>query len=743
MSKEFESSKAALVTMDDPNFKELTKGNYEYAGMEKCQASYGYVGRTFDNVLPGISIKSQYANADYDFYRQNEAMPQNPRQIVDVCNRAYKKEGLVRNIIDLMGEFGCKGIQIVHPNKRAEKFGKQWFNYVNGKSVSERFLNLLYRLGHVPVSITHGKMPVTVEKRWSSTSADSKTILENVIQEPKVEVRRIPVKYGFLNPLSIEMIAPELAAFTDRPMYGLLITHSLRSAINKAKRIKNDKAIQELLSLIPPDIQASLNQNTQIIPLSDEDFSMYYYKKDDWETYATPMIYSIIPDIVTLEKMKLADKSALDGAISNIRLWTIGRLTDDPRTTLIPTPAMISKLRGILANNVGGGTMDLVWGPDLTFKESDTHVHQFLGISKYEPVYRSIYEGLGIPSSVAGGTDNGFNNTFVQMQTFIERLEYGRSVLLSFWTKELKKLQNAMGYKKPFKIMFDQINLGDDSSVKQVLIGLVDRDIISIDTLLTKFNIFSDIEGERIKREYKQRKKDNIPNKASPFHNPQSDEETKRVILRQGGVAPSQLGIDLQDKKPGEESFIEQQSKLKSQEKKYNPTSLGNGRPKNSKDTAPRKPRAVKIGKSIAESNNDFVSLFLWASSAQKRISDILTPEMVKSFGKNDVRALSKEEFYNLESTKASILNNIKPFSDINNDLVINLSKENLQVNPDIYMATKALVYKFTINNDRKPTTDEMRQIQSSAYALYFEDKNDDIDDKNVDGNLLADIIVD
>jgi hypothetical protein len=687
---------------------------YESAGMEKAVSNYGNIGRTFDNVLPGISIKSQYSKADYDFYRQNENRPENPREIMDVCNRAYKQEGLVRNIIDLMAEFAKKGIQIIHPNKRIEKFGQEWGAYVGMDRVSERFLNLLYRLAHVPVSITYGKVPVYTEKKW--LSAYSKN--EMVVERSDITKRRIPLKYEFLNPLSIEMVAPELAAFTGKPMYALLITQSLRSAINKASRMKNDAALKELLLRIPEDIRNALNTNTHTIPLNDDDFRMFYYKKDDWETYATPIIYSIISDIVTLEKMKLADRSALDGAISNIRLWTIGQLTDNPQTTLIPNKAMINKLRGILANNVGGGTMDLVWGPDLKFSESNTQVHHFLGIDKYEPIYRGIYEGMGIPSSVAGGSDGGFNNSFIQMQTFIERLEYGRNILLEFWNCELKKVQEAMGYSKPFKVSFDQISLGDDSAVKTILMGLVDRDIISVDTLLSKFDMFSDIERERIKREFKMRQKDNLPDKASPFHNPQDAENTKRAILNQGGVAPSELGIELQDRKPGEESLIEKQSKFNIQEEKFKPKSATNGRPPTKKDSGPRKKRSVKVSKTAG-----FMPLFLWANTAQKQISDIVTPLMVKSMGcKSDVRSLSVAQTEQIEGMKIILLSNITPYQDITRTLISSIAVNSPTINTDICTATKTLVYKFTQVRGRAPNIDEMRQIQSSAYALYHEE---------------------
>ena len=80
-----------------------------------------------------------------------------------------------------------------------------------------------------------------------------------------------------------------------------------------------------------------------------------------------------LDDIIMLEKMRLADLSALDGAISNIRLWTLGNLDHK----ILPNKAAINKLRDILASNVGGGTMELVWGPELSFQESSSEVYKF------------------------------------------------------------------------------------------------------------------------------------------------------------------------------------------------------------------------------------------------------------------------------------------------------------------------------------------------------------------------------
>ena len=177
-----------------------------------------------------------------------------------------------------------------------------------------------------------------------------------------VSRREIPWKYDFLNPLSLELIGAELALFAGKPQFALKISNSLRRHIASASNSK-DANRKELVAQLPKDLLNAIKDGKNILPIDPDKLSVYYYKKDDWRMWANPMIYAILDDILMLEKMKLADISALDGAISNIRLWTIGDLDNK----ILPTKGAINKLRDILASNVGGGTMDLVWGPEIDF----------------------------------------------------------------------------------------------------------------------------------------------------------------------------------------------------------------------------------------------------------------------------------------------------------------------------------------------------------------------------------------
>lgn len=53
--------------------------------------------------------------------------------------------------------------------------------------------------------------------------------------------------------------------------------------------------------------------------------------------------------------------------MSKIRLWKLGKITDNPETCVLPTASSISKFKSILCDAMMSNdkVVDLVWGPDL------------------------------------------------------------------------------------------------------------------------------------------------------------------------------------------------------------------------------------------------------------------------------------------------------------------------------------------------------------------------------------------
>jgi len=390
MDRDPEKVEAAYVTWGNEEERkeamlESGKALREFRVIERSSAR----SRSYKDLDTNVSGRPGLSRSDYDAFRPAEAVPGNHEGIIRAANNAYQRVGLIRNIIDLMGDFACQGIRLTHPNKRIEKFYTNWFKRVSGKERSERFLNNLYRTGNVVVRKQTAKINARSQKQLFKTFADPEIEIEHL----KVLKKEIPWHYIFLDPSTISVIGGELSAFIGKPKYAIKIPAKLKKIISSPRTDSEKKLIQQLPKEI---IEAA--KTGKPYPLPEDKTLVFNYKKDDWQSWAHPMIYAILDDVFLLEKLKLADIAALDGAISNIRIFKLGNLEHK----IAPTPAAASKLADILENHVGGGTTDLVWGPDIELVESRTAVHQFLGQEKYVPTLNAIYAGLGIPPTLTG-----------------------------------------------------------------------------------------------------------------------------------------------------------------------------------------------------------------------------------------------------------------------------------------------------------------------------------------------------
>lgn len=657
-----------------------------YTGISKSTASTAY--RNFIDIEPNKSVRPGYNQLDYYAFRPNEQVPSLQRRIIKMCMDAYDKVGIVRNVIDLMGDFGCQGINIVHQNKSVEKFYQQWFKSINGKERSERFLNNLYKAGNVIVYRSYAKVTPELTKYMKSLAQDIK------VEIPNMRENVIPWRYNFFNPLTVEMKDGNLSLFLGQYNYSL-------SAGSFFDRFADGDIPSDVLNTLPPNVKQALINKEKHIPLDTNRLIIAHYKKDDWLQWANPMLHAILDDLIMLEKMRLADLSALDGAISNIRLWTLGSLDHK----ILPNKAAINKLRDILASNVGGGTMELVWGPELSFKESSSEVYKFLGSEKYTAVLNSIYAGLGVPPTLTGMATNGggFTNNFISLKTLVERLQYGRDLLTKFWEKEIELVRQAMGFRYKAFIQYDNMSLSDDATEKNLLIQLADRDIISQETLLERFSEIPQIEKIRLQREVSARQDDANPKKAGPYHSPQQKEALEKIGLQTGKLLPKDVGL---------KSSVPTDILL--QPKGGNPFGGGgvgdpaktptapnpNGRPPFKQDDGPRKKRTDN-----PKSKPGVAELLVWTESTWDNITNILNDAFLSSNNKKNLRQLTKAEANDLEQLKVDVLTNIPILTNATAQVIhdILISKKTTPIEFKEALIDKGIsIDNMTIDNYRR-----------------------------------------
>lgn len=701
-------------SLDDKRnaLQEASKALDEFTVVQKSTANNSRYRLDFSNLDGPTSGRPGLTRSDYDYFRPEESVPTHIKGILNKADVVYNRVGLVKNVIDLMGDFACQGVRLVHPNKRIERFYRNWFDKINGEERSERFLNNLYRVGNVVVNRQTAKISIKVENNLYKSVGSPDLIVTQ--DEPKVEKREIPWKYTFIDPVYVDVVGGPLSSFVGNKTYSIVIPGSLRKIINSPKNDAERQIVDQLPAAI---IDAAKTKKPYL--LDPDKTLVFHYKKDDWKTWAYPMIYSIMDDINVIEKLKLADLAALDGAISNVRIFKLGSLEHK----IAPTAAAANKLSSILQNNVGGGTIDLVWGPDIEMLESKTSVHQFLGEGKYTPHLNSVYAGLGIPPTLTGTYGAaGTTNNFISLKTLTQRLQYGRKVLVSFWKKEIAMVQKAMGFRFPAKIEFDRMDLSNEEAEKALLIQLADRNIISDELIQRVFGFDPEIEKNRLNRENRDRKSNRMVKKAGPFFDANFETAAKKMAMQLGLATPSQIGIELDKKKKGELNAVEVKSQFPTIK---SPTSLpGNtsdslpgqpqqGRPRNSKDSEKRKTKQF--------SPQTGASLNIWSIETQDKISQIVNPILLEFYDKKNMRSLSNVEYEEAEATKSKIFFSIDPFVEVTEELV--LSKLNTINSIDI--STKYQQYKtfskLLLNEINRPlTADETKYTKSYLYQLVY-----------------------
>lgn len=565
---------------------------------------------------PGVSVKPEFTRQTYEFYRGKEVIPRKHNDIIAVCLGAYEGNGIVRNVIDLMSDFASRGISIHHEQKSVENFFRSWFDYIGAQNITERFLSVLYRAGIAPVwrvlGTVNGKDRAAMLRSMHQNTVD-------IDMDISVEV---PTGYSFLNPMMLDIADKKVALLEGKYRYLLKLS---RRTFTTGGHVEEPIDSNEGKVLLPSDFPVTTKNGQAYYVLDDKYFSMYFYKKDDWDLWPKPMIFSIIKDILLLDKNKLADMTALDSAINNIRLWKLGKVEKD--FILPPAPGAARKLSGILQNQVHGGTTDIIWTGDIELEESKNNAFQFLGKTKYDASLQAIYAGLGIPPTLTGSsTQSGFTNNFISIKTLIERLEYGRSVVLKFWNDEIREIMKVMNIKKAPKVKFERMTLSDEKSEKALLLQLADRSVISHHTLLERFGEDPTIEMSRIKREERERKSEKRLPKAGPFYASEKEHEYKKLALQKGLILPEDVG--LQSTAP----VINTDTTMKG--------TPGQGRPLNSTDKTPRKTReAQPIGASR-----------VWFAQTWNKIYDNLEQfEEFKALGENQQDALVFDSIMQVE----------------------------------------------------------------------------------------------
>lgn len=639
----------------------------------------------------------------------------------------YKSFGVIKNVIDLMCNFASEGISIQHPRKAIRRFYQRWFEIVDMPGRVKDILRAYYKTSNVFIYTTFGEIDKGAYDRMRSAkgASDLKVKLladtsdpandehiEEIDEQLKkpLEKRQIPWRYTLLNPFQMDLVGTKY--FGEQQWVFILDQITANDIENKkAKKTETSEDVDYLDETdinLPPEFKKL--KNGRVVELDQGKLWTLHYMKDDHEDWADPMIWPVINDVIYKNKLRAMDMSVCDSVINAITLFKVGNLKEG----FVAPPEHYDKLAELLRTPTAA--MNLIWNDAIEMTSNYPPVDKILGVQKYESVDRDILAGLGVSEVIVNGRGGNYSSSFLSVRTLLERLEEGRREVEKWINKQLRMVAAIMGHRDVPTVKFGQMSLRDEQAEKQLVLGLLDRNIISIEAVHEMFGFNFDVEHERLKTEKQIEEADEIFIKHGPFVDPmtdidaedqmdvqQQDKDKDREFQREN-LEVEQQNMDKERK------FKMQTEKTKLQIMKKKSQQRPNGRPAG-RNTPHQKKRNTKP-KGMA-----FINTKLIAEKRYSAIEEILTSMLIEKRGVKFKKALSKEDRSTLEDVTFAIFSLGSVWNEVTMQGVKNLATANAcdsTVLEEAAMATQL----FVEMNGREPDAAERREIRISAKVI-------------------------
>lgn len=419
----------------------------------------GTIERTnkFTNIEQGVM--------PYSYSISGSGKEMDARHAIVLCQKAYFNIAIVRNIVELMTEFSVGHIYFEDGNQSSRSFFKAWWNKIGGYSFLDRYFREHYRSGNNFIM----RVDNTLQAK------DVKEIVQAFgFKSSKAAIgeARIPVKYIILNPADI-LFAGNIT-FNFGTYYKRLSDYELM----RLRYPKTDED-REMLNNLPANVRQQINQkNVAVVnlPLDPNYVSAIFYKKQDYEPFAAPMVYPILEDLDFKIELKRLDMAIARTQQQVILLVTTGAPPDDGGIN----PENIRIFQKLLENESVGRVLVA----DYTTKASFVvpPISDILTAKKYEQLDNDI--NLGLNNILVSGEK--FANQDAKVKVFLARLNLGREIFLrEFLIPEIRRISDELGFKSYPTPYFEEISLSNNDVRDRIYVQMAQLGLLTPDEVVT------------------------------------------------------------------------------------------------------------------------------------------------------------------------------------------------------------------------------------------------------------------
>jgi len=458
---------------------------------------------------------------------------------------------------------------------------------------------------------------------------------------------------------------------------------------------------------IPPEFKKL--RKGRVVELDQGKLWTLHYMKDDHEDWADPMIWPVINDVIYKNKLRAMDMSVCDSVINAITVFKIGNLKEG----YVAPPEHYDKLSELL--RTPSAAMTMVWNDALEIESNYPPVDKILGVQKYESVDRDILAGLGISEVIVNGRGGNYSSSFLSVRTLLERLEEGRREVEKWLNKQLRMVAAIMGHRDVPTVKFGQMSLRDEQAEKQLILGLLDRNVISIEAVHEMFGFNFEVERERLKNEKEIEESEEIFVKHGPFVDPMTDaHEAEKMEEQQEQMdkdrKPQRENMEVERKnRESEMKFKMQTEKQKPQMMKKKQIQNPNGRPPGIRTPHSKKRNTKPKGMA-------FIDARILAEKRYNEIEQYLVSKLVELRGVPYKKALTANDRSTVENLVFAAFSGCSIESPVTPSFIERALKEKL-VDTTVISLVSEYTETFLRRMNREPSSDERREIKIAAKA--------------------------
>jgi len=412
--------------------------------------------QTMDNWAPVINSNNLYPNLRAGIMPFSAEGGYWTMQVpITLATLAYFNVPLVRNTINLLQDFSISNLDITTDNATVKAFFTKWFESIQLPDFMAQWFLEYYRSGNIFIYKFNGSIaPDKFAKMKTAFAAATSP--------------ELPIRYIILDPKQVYLqVGP---TFKN--------TYSRMLSTFEIERLRNPKTPEDkqMLKDFPPDIQKQIMQYAAqpwlYVPLDTSRLYYNFYRKQDYEPLAVPMIFPLLNRLEYKLMLERMDMSLVQTMEQVFLLVTAGRAADErnPATD----PKALQNLSNIFKTQTLGRVLVADYTTEAEWKIPD--LKELLGKGKYEQVDKDIREGLGYQFF----GDEKFANAAIKAKMFIKSLNEGRRVFLdNFLRPEIKAICQNVGFKHVPKVEFQEIDAEDKSVLQRIYLQMAQLGLLT------------------------------------------------------------------------------------------------------------------------------------------------------------------------------------------------------------------------------------------------------------------------